>query len=162
MERGPNNSRPVPIGSKHKCGEGYVEIKTIDGWKYEHVYVLESYLGRKLDNGEVCHHCDRIRHNNNINNIELMLNSEHSILHGTGRVVSKETRLKIGKANTNNIPSSRKLTQDDADYIRTQYYYGGITQPDIARSVGISSRQISDIVLNKTYKRLIRSNNELM
>jgi len=47
-----------------------------------HRYVMEKYLGRKLNEEEVVHHKDGDVNNNNINNLELFENkSKHNIHH---------------------------------------------------------------------------------
>ena len=54
------------------------KIIKINGEKiYEHRYVMQSYLGRKLLPNEIVHHKDRNRRNNTINNLELTTQSEH-------------------------------------------------------------------------------------
>ena len=48
---------------------------------YEHQKVMEDYLGRYLEKGEVVHHKDLCKTNNNIENLQLLTMSEHSKLH---------------------------------------------------------------------------------
>ena len=82
-----------------KCYQEYVKrtgIKKRTGFWYEngykvlynngnsikeHIFVMEQYLGRKLNKGEVVHHIDGNKTNNNINNLLLMKDSEHSSMH---------------------------------------------------------------------------------
>lgn len=47
----------------------------------EHVYVMYKHIGRTLEKGECVHHIDRDRTNNNIENLQLMTQSEHMTLH---------------------------------------------------------------------------------
>ncbi len=77
----------------------------------EHTLIMEEYLGRPLEDGEMVHHCDENKSNNAIENLELMLLSEHSkqhmlgnipwnkgkifTKHGTGRMYKHGCRCKI-------------------------------------------------------------------
>lgn len=58
------------------------------GYVFEHILVMEDYLKRDLKyygfknkDNEVCHHKDRNKQNNSIDNLELMTESEHIKLH---------------------------------------------------------------------------------
>ena len=59
------------------------------GKKYEHREKMEQYLGRKLEKNEVVHHKDGNRHNNDLDNLEVMSRSEHTRLHNRLRVQQK-------------------------------------------------------------------------
>jgi len=64
--------------------------------KRVHVYVMERHLGREIRKGEVVHHIDFDRMNWSIENLKLMSDHEHRILHGDliriGKVVARCTR----------------------------------------------------------------------
>lgn len=61
---------------------GYIEITMgPNKGKGQHVVVMEQHLGRSLKPDECVHHKDHIRHNNDIDNLELMTKSEHARLH---------------------------------------------------------------------------------
>ena len=50
----------------------------------EHRIVMEKYLGRALEKDEVIHHCNDKPKDNRIENLELMLQTEHNRLHKEG------------------------------------------------------------------------------
>lgn len=61
---------------------GYAKIFTDEGWKLEHHFVLEDYIGRKLKKEERIHHIDGIKTNNDINNLVIFPdNKSHTHFH---------------------------------------------------------------------------------
>lgn len=42
----------APIGTEHKQPNGYVMVKTEEGWRYKHHIVAEQMLGRPLTSDE--------------------------------------------------------------------------------------------------------------
>lgn len=68
------------IGSgSYITGEGYVKILLKNhpradksGFVYEHIVVMERHLGRVIAKGEIVHHTDHDRSNNDITNLELI------------------------------------------------------------------------------------------
>lgn len=51
------------------------------GYVFEHRYVMEKHLGRALTKNEHIHHIDFNKLNNNISNLMLLTNREHTRLH---------------------------------------------------------------------------------
>ncbi len=51
------------------------------GYVLHHRVVMENHIGRVLEKNEVVHHKDENKHNNQIDNLELMTSSEHAKLH---------------------------------------------------------------------------------
>lgn len=81
-------------GGKHLREDGYILIRIgiisskTKGTKYrlEHRIVMEESLGRPLLRSEVVHHKDGNTSNNNIDNLELITQSEHAKIHYKERV----------------------------------------------------------------------------
>lgn len=63
------------IPKKH--GNSYIKFKHI----HLHRLIAEKKLGRKLIKGEIVHHIDGNKKNNNIDNLEVMTQSEHARKH---------------------------------------------------------------------------------
>ncbi len=51
----------------------------------EHRHLMQLHLNRKLDRSEFVHHKDENPLNNNLDNLEIMSNSEHTIIHHKGK-----------------------------------------------------------------------------
>ena len=49
--------------------------------KYEHRAIMEEHIGRKLSKNEIVHHKDGNKHNNDIDNLQVMSRQEHSRMH---------------------------------------------------------------------------------
>lgn len=70
---GKKNPNWVDIGSTYKNNSGYIMEKTEFGWKPQHRIVVEKILNRKIKKGEVIHHIDENKENNNPDNLYLFL-----------------------------------------------------------------------------------------
>lgn len=69
---------------------GYKGTTLINGYYvYEHRYLMEQKLGRLLRPGEVVHHLDGDRLNNNPENLEATTNSQHTAAHNKARGQSR-------------------------------------------------------------------------
>jgi len=61
---------------------GYIKVLLTDGRvTEEHRFIVEKYLGRKLDRNETVHHCDGRKQHNKIWNLELVLRKYHTSHH---------------------------------------------------------------------------------
>jgi len=84
------NDRDWKGGKTLDKSTGYIIVRERGDWnnyQYEHRKVMEKHLCRKLLTTEVVHHIDRNKTNNSLENLELMSNSDHSILHHTKEVI---------------------------------------------------------------------------
>ena len=70
----------APIGTT-RIKNGYVFIKTEDGWQYEHRLVAAQKMGRKLRSDEHAHHLDEDKRNNDPGNLLVMDAVAHGDLH---------------------------------------------------------------------------------
>jgi hypothetical protein len=55
------------------------------GYVREHRSVVENHIGRSLNKGEVVHHINGVKHDNRIENLELMSANEHMSHHTSQR-----------------------------------------------------------------------------
>lgn len=92
----------MPIGVPAKDGDtyicstwGYVFERVNGKWVRQHRHRMEQKLGRKLLKGEVVHHKDENKTNNEPDNLELMSEFGHKSHHGSKRKWSDETKLKM-------------------------------------------------------------------
>ncbi len=96
---------------------------TANGYVLLHRLVMENHLGRLLTDDEIVHHKDENKRNNDINNLEVMSRSKHTILHRkTGRNIvelvcpnchgkfHREKRNVVNRANQIGIYCSRSCS----------------------------------------------------
>lgn len=65
------SGRAADIGTRAAAGNGYVKVKTAEGWRLEHRVVMEQQLGRPLLPNERVHHKNGRRDDNGPENLEL-------------------------------------------------------------------------------------------
>lgn len=82
--------------------DGYKFISIEGKQVYEHRYLMEKHLGRKLTFDETIHHKDGNKLNNKLNNLELLSRSEHTkqnhCKYWLGKHHSTDTKNKISKS----------------------------------------------------------------
>jgi len=148
MEKVRENERPV--GHERINNKGYIVVKTPEGFKRKHIYVMEQKLGRKLMQGEVVHHVDGNKLNNRIENLSVMSSSDHTVLHHTGAKRSVETRHKISikakaRAARGEYPS-QKLSKEQVVEIRAKYKQADDGYTTLAKQYGVTRANIRNIV----------------
>jgi len=93
-QTGTNNSN---YNGGRSTQDGYIIINVGNNvWKLEHRLVMEQHLGRELSTEEHVHHKDEITTNNNIDNLEVMTNSEHTTLHNNKQLAVDADRKYFG------------------------------------------------------------------
>lgn len=78
-----NTLRKSPPGSGCITSHGYKKISVEGRRIYEHQFVVEKAIGRKLIRGEIIHHINHDTLDNRIENLELTNQSAHSKHHNT-------------------------------------------------------------------------------
>lgn len=92
-----HDTNPGWHGGRNIRSNGYVEIyapahpnANVRKYVYEHQLVMEQHIGRPLRPGEVVHHIDGDKTNNDIKNLMLLSNEDHAKLHMYLRKIKKE------------------------------------------------------------------------
>ena len=101
--------------------------------------VMSKVIGRELKLGEVVHHKDEDRTNNNPSNLRLMMHGEHSAYHRRGTKRSE----KILERMSLNHPN-RKLSPPDVNAIR-KMLIKGIKSSIIGNKYSVSPSTIRNI-----------------
>ena len=112
------------FGGCKEEGDGYRWIYTMDrrskmnGWTPEHRLLAEMVKGSPLDNDEVVHHLNFIKHDNRIENLQIMRDADHKRLHVeiiNGKKWSQENaawieefKTRHAKFMTDNNPAERR------------------------------------------------------
>ncbi len=123
---------------------GYEAKIGIDGnMVYIHREVMEQKLGRKLRLGELVHHKDENKRNNEPDNLELSNNSIH-----TKRHFLNSDLYKFGSENKNSV-----LTEEQVINIK-RLLSEGITKMVLSKRLGISYSTIWNIDTGQTWSHL--------
>ena len=85
----------TPAGYIALCIKTHPQSDKVNGYIFEHRVVVEMSLGRYLEQNEVVHHKNEIKHDNRLVNLDVMDHGAHTIMHNTGSKRSEETKAKI-------------------------------------------------------------------
>jgi len=80
-----HNSKGKGIGWIINNGYRRRTFRGVDYFKYEHVLIMEKFLGRRLIKGEIVHHKNGDKLDNRLSNLELMTISQHMKEHYPNR-----------------------------------------------------------------------------
>lgn len=69
---------------RHGNKNGYKMIKIDGKWKEEHRAIMEKHIGRKLKKTEVVHHVNHDKHDNRLENLQVMTIAKHVSHHQKG------------------------------------------------------------------------------
>lgn len=139
------------VTGRKRTPKGYVVlcIKThpngdkAHGYIFEHRVVMEMKLGRYLTENEVVHHKNEIKHDNRLENLELMEHGEHTTMHHTGAKRSIETKEKLSirakkrMENRKNNPAYKDIDKQLIDMVEQ-----GCKAREIARKLNVTERTV--------------------
>lgn len=98
-----------------------------NGWIYEHIYLMSEHIGRPLNENEVVHHLDENKSNNKLENLVLLNNNAHSILHNMLRksidiseIKDNENYITIEELTSNN-EKFNSVSEEDRNKINNFY-----------------------------------------
>lgn len=92
-ERVSDSLSQVKKGKRKTCGQcsrklgryrdkdGYIVVRDAGKAIFEHRLVMQRHLGRRLRNDECVHHRNRVRHDNRIENLEVVGRAGHTKKH---------------------------------------------------------------------------------
>lgn len=88
---------------ERKNSNGYIAVhypehpNNVDGWILKHRLVMENHLGRYLEPDEVVHHVNEIKTCNEVWNLFLTDEIEHTFIHRLGKQHARSSRASMSK-----------------------------------------------------------------
>lgn len=114
-----------------------------------HRHKMEAHLGKNLSFNECVHHIDGNKHNNSIENLEVVTRSIHSSLHMSGRSLPMSTVEKLRNASRASRPGA-KISIDTVKQIKIDLA-NGIRGYILSRKYGVSKGIIYQIKNGRTW-----------
>jgi transcriptional regulator with PAS, ATPase and Fis domain len=133
----------------------YLAMK-VNGKKVDiHRYMMEQHLGRKLLRNEIVHHKNENKHDNRIENLEVMTFKEHNLVHGhTQRLdhdyapPKQENKIEGMKC------KQSKLTDDLVRQLRIEFEHSHKGVSKRAKSLGISHATLLRAINREGWKHI--------
>lgn len=132
----------------------YKAVK-VNGVKHDyHRWLMERELGRKLDSNEIVHHKNEDKRDNDLSNLEILTRSEHARLHAKPPYFSEEARERARQASIGRPAPGRKLTEEDARFIKNHYVPRDreCGARALGRKYGVSHQVIMRIISGESYR----------
>lgn len=74
--------------------DGYVAVRVGSEYQLEHRVIMESHIGRRLESSEHVHHRNGVKHDNRLENLEILSVADHSRKHAPGKQPSRWVQCK--------------------------------------------------------------------
>lgn len=87
----------TPVGYVTLCIKSHPNGDKVHGYVFEHRVVMEMKLGRYLLENEIVHHKNGVKHDNRLENLELMDHTDHTVMHHIGSKRKIETKEKLSQ-----------------------------------------------------------------
>lgn len=131
--------------SRYTDVNGYVRLRlATNDWQYEHRAVWEQANGRPIPGGFHIHHINHDRSDNRLENLSLVLGTEHNRWHTTARHRS-------GQLNNRGANSGRYRREiDDAEIVRRR------DAGESFRSIGLDMGARHNVIANH-YRRALEA-----
>lgn len=138
------------VTGRKRTKAGYVTLcikshpySDVQGYIFEHRIIMEMKIGRYLKPHEVVHHINEIKHDNRLENLELMDHGEHTAMHHTGLKRDKETKERISRWAKKRLSDKRNHpTYKNVDEELTELYRRGFNITQMSSELGIARQTV--------------------